>query len=46
MKKFVYITISDSRSQDSNISDGAGLKITEILEKQIKTRKPEKTKQK
>ena len=33
MKKFVYITISDSRSQDSNISDGAGLKITEILEK-------------
>ena len=33
MKKFVYITISDSRSQDSNISDGAGLKIIEILEK-------------
>ena len=33
MKKFVYITISDSRSQDSNISDGAGLTITEILEK-------------
>jgi len=33
MKKFVYITISDSRSQDSNIPDGAGLKITEILEK-------------
>ena len=33
MKKFVYITISDSRSQDSNISDGAGLTITEKLEK-------------
>lgn len=33
MKKFVYITISDSRSQDSNIPDGAGLKIIEILEK-------------
>ena len=33
MKKFVYITISDSRSQDSNISDRARLNITEIIEK-------------
>ena len=33
MKKFVCITISDSRSKDPNISDLAGLRIIESLEK-------------